>query len=94
MNLEKHRVTKGGEHVDLTVKEYELLRVLLEHAGKVVRRNALVEEVWDPNWFGSTKTVAVHMARCERSSATTGSPTYVNTFGRRVSIREPAELAQ
>jgi two-component system, OmpR family, response regulator RegX3 len=62
MNLETHRVTRGGEEVDLTVKEFELLRVLLEHAGKVVRRQRLVGEVWDPAWFGSTKTVDVHVS--------------------------------
>jgi two-component system response regulator RegX3 len=62
MNLETHQVTRGGENVELTVKEFELLRVLLEHAGKVVRRQALVGEVWDPSWFGSTKTVDVHVS--------------------------------
>jgi two-component system response regulator RegX3 len=80
MNLQTHRVTKGGENVDLTVKEYELLRVLLEHAGKVVRRNFLVEEVWDPNWFGSTKTVDVHMSALRKKLGDDpGSPTYVHT---------------
>jgi two-component system, OmpR family, response regulator RegX3 len=96
MNLETHRVTKGGEHVDLTVKEYELLRVLLEHAGKVVRRNVLVEEVWDPNWFGSTKTVDVHMSALRRKLGDDpGSPTYVHTV-RGVGFRfaSPAELAE
>jgi DNA-binding response OmpR family regulator len=46
MNLETHQVTRGGENVELTVKEFELLRVLLEYAGKVVRRQTLVGEVW------------------------------------------------
>jgi two-component system response regulator RegX3 len=96
MNLETHRVTKGSEHVDLTVKEYELLRVLLEHAGKVVRRNVLVEEVWDPNWFGSAKTVDVHMSALRRKLGDDpGSPTYVHTV-RGVGFRfaSPAELAE
>ena len=96
MNLETHRVTKAGEHVDLTVKEYELLRVLLEHAGKVVRRNVLVEEVWDPNWFGSTKTVDVHMSALRKKLGDDpGSPTYVHTV-RGVGFRfaSPAELAE
>jgi two-component system, OmpR family, response regulator RegX3 len=96
MNLETHRVTKGGENVDLTVKEYELLRVLLEHAGKVVRRNFLVEEVWDPNWFGSTKTVDVHMSALRKKLGDDpGSPTYVHTV-RGVGFRfaSPDELAE
>ena len=40
MDLETHTVTQGGEQVDLTVKEFELLRMLIEHAGQVVSRNA------------------------------------------------------
>jgi DNA-binding response OmpR family regulator len=96
MNLETHRVTKAGDYVDLTVKEYELLRVLLEHAGKVVRRTALVEEVWDPNWFGSTKTVDVHMSALRKKLGDDpASPRYVHTV-RGVGFRfaSPAELAE
>jgi two-component system response regulator RegX3 len=80
MNLETHRVTRGGEEVELTVKEFELLRVLLEHGGKVVRRQALVGEVWDPSWFGSTKTVDVHVSALRRKLGDDPSdPRYVHT---------------
>jgi DNA-binding response OmpR family regulator len=80
MNLETHRVTRGGEEVELTVKEFELLRVLLEHAGKVVRRQTLVGEVWDPSWFGSTKTVDVHVSALRRKLGDDSSdPRYVHT---------------
>jgi len=80
MNLETHRVTRGGEEVDLTVKEFELLRVLLEHAGKVVRRQTLVGEVWDPAWFGSTKTVDVHVSALRKKLGDDPSdPRYLNT---------------
>jgi DNA-binding response OmpR family regulator len=96
MNLETHRVTRGGEEVELTVKEYELLRILLEHAGKVVRRRLLVHEVWDPNWFGSTKTLDVHMSALRKKLGDDpGSPRYVHTV-RGVGFRfaSPAELAE
>jgi two-component system response regulator RegX3 len=80
MNLETHRVTRGGAEVELTVKEFELLRVLLEHAGKVVRRQTLVGEVWDPSWFGSTKTVDVHVSALRRKLGDDSSdPRYVHT---------------
>ena len=80
MNLETHRVTLGGENVELTVKEFELLRVLLEHAGKVVRRQALVGEVWDPSWFGSTKTVDVHVSALRRKLGDDpADPKYLHT---------------
>jgi len=62
LDLETHRVTRGGEAVELTLKEFELLRMLLEQAGRLVRREALIAEVWDPNWFGSTKTLDVHVS--------------------------------
>ena len=62
MHLDRHEVTSDGETVDLTVKEFEVLRMLLEHAGKVVRREQLIREVWDTSWFGSTKTLDVHVS--------------------------------
>jgi two-component system, OmpR family, response regulator RegX3 len=80
MNLETRRVMRAGEEIDLTVKEFELLRVLLEHAGKVVRRQALVGEVWDASWFGSTKTVDVHVSALRRKLGDDPSdPRYVHT---------------
>jgi two-component system response regulator RegX3 len=80
MNLDTHTVTRGGEDVELTVKEFELLRVLLENAGKLVKRDALVAEVWDPNWFGSTKTVDVHVSALRRKLGDDpASPRYVHT---------------
>src|SRR5262245_22904963 len=57
MSLDTRTVTCGGEPVDLTVKEFELLRVPLVSAGRLVKRDDLVPEVWDPNWFGSTQNV-------------------------------------
>ena len=62
MQLDRHEVTSAGKTVDLTVKEFEVLRMLLEHAGKVVRREQLIREVWDTSWFGSTKTLDVHVS--------------------------------
>ena len=62
MNLATHSVTKAGEPLDLTVKEFEVLRLLLDRAGRLVPRGELMDEVWDPNWFGSTKTLDVHVS--------------------------------
>jgi two-component system, OmpR family, response regulator RegX3 len=94
MNLDTHTVTRGDEDVELTVKEFELLRVLPENAGKLVKRDALVAEVWDPNWFGSTKTVDVHVSALRRKLGDDpASPRYVHTV-RGVGFRfaSPAEL--
>ena len=59
VNLDTRSVTKEGEPVQLTLKEFELLRMLMESAGKVVRRTDLMDEIWDPNWYGSMKTLDV-----------------------------------
>jgi two-component system, OmpR family, response regulator RegX3 len=56
----------GGEDMDLTRKEYELLVVLMTEAGAVVSRERLIDEVWDTNWFGSTKTLDVHVSSLRR----------------------------
>jgi len=96
MNLDTRIVTRDGEQVDLTVKEFELLRVLLEHAGKLVKRDDLVSEVWDPNWFGSTKTLDVHVSSLRKKLGDDpGSPRYIHTV-RGVGFRfsAPDELGQ
>ncbi|MFF9607709.1 response regulator transcription factor [Streptomyces sp. NPDC014684] len=51
-----------GEEVQLRPKEFELLVLLGRHVGKAVSRETLMAEVWDENWFGSTKTLDVTMA--------------------------------
>jgi two-component system response regulator RegX3 len=80
MDLDTHGATRAGEPLELTVKEFELLRVLLEHAGKVVRRDQLVHEVWDPAWFGSTKTLDVHISALRKKLGDDpAAPRYIHT---------------
>ena len=55
-------VTMSGEPVTLARREFELLRLLMRNAGTVLTREHLMEEVWDVNWFGSTKTLDVHVS--------------------------------
>jgi two-component system response regulator RegX3 len=80
VNLDTRTVTRDGEPVELTVKEFELLRVLLQSAGRLVKRDDLVSEVWDPNWFGSTKTLDVHVSSLRKKLGDDpGAPRYVHT---------------
>jgi len=51
-----------GEPLELARKEFDLLALLLQEAGTVVSRERLIDEVWDVNWFGSTKTLDVHVS--------------------------------
>ena len=56
----------AGEPVDLTRKEFDLLAELARNAGRVVTREDLMARVWDVNWFGSTKTLDVHVGALRR----------------------------
>jgi DNA-binding response OmpR family regulator len=55
-----------GEDLDLSRKEFDLLAELMRSAGKVVKREDLMSKVWDVNWFGSTKTLDVHIGWLRR----------------------------
>ena len=55
-----------GEELELSRKEFDLLAVLMRNAGRVVTREDLMSEVWDTNWFGSTKTLDVHIGWLRR----------------------------
>jgi two-component system response regulator RegX3 len=55
-------VTKGGATIDLTPREFDLLHLLMQNAGEVLRREFIMDEVWDPHWFGPTKTLDVHVS--------------------------------
>ena len=56
------RVFVDGAEVVLAPKEYDLLALLAEAPGAVFRRQDILEEVWDPHWYGPTKTLDVHVA--------------------------------
>ncbi|MFE2993285.1 response regulator transcription factor [Streptomyces sp. NPDC059262] len=60
------RCTLHGTDVPLRPKEFELLALLAHHAGQAVSRETLMADVWDENWFGSTKTLDVTMASLRR----------------------------
>jgi len=80
MNLDTRTVTKAGEPVQLALKEFELLRMLMEEAGRVVRRVDLMDEVWDPNWFGPTKTLDVHVSSLRKKlDDDPANPSYIHT---------------
>lgn len=61
LDLQKHEVIKGSEKIDLTFKEFELLRLLLENKGKVLSRNYLLDKIWGYEYYGETRTVDVHI---------------------------------
>jgi two-component system response regulator RegX3 len=60
------RAMLRGVELDLTRREFDLLDRLVRESGHVVRREELMSEVWDDNWFGSTKTLDMHVATLRR----------------------------
>ena len=63
LDPESHEVFVRGDPVTLPLKEFELLEVLLDNAGRVVTRDSLIDRVWGPHYVGDTKTLDVHVKR-------------------------------
>ncbi|MFD7681010.1 response regulator transcription factor [Streptomyces sp. NPDC060187] len=77
LDIPARRCSARDVEVELRPKEFELLAVLAQHVGEAVSRETLMADVWDENWFGSTKTLDVTMAGLRRrladASAATGA---------------------
>jgi DNA-binding response OmpR family regulator len=80
LDTAKHEARLDGQPLELSRKEFELLRVLMESAGSVLTREALIDEVWDMNWFGSTKTLDVHISGLRKKLGDDSKePRYIHT---------------
>ncbi|HVN51360.1 MAG TPA: winged helix-turn-helix domain-containing protein, partial [Acidimicrobiales bacterium] len=63
LNLETYQAAISGEPLDLTYMEYELLKFLSSHPGKVFTRETLLSRVWGYEYYGGARTVDVHVRR-------------------------------
>ncbi|MEX2273377.1 MAG: response regulator transcription factor [Vicinamibacterales bacterium] len=63
VNFDRHEATRAGARVDLTGKEFDVLRLLAQHRGTIVTRDRLLEEVWGYEHFPTTRTVDNHILR-------------------------------
>ncbi len=80
IDAQRHEVSVAGQRVDLTSKEFDLLYYMAIHAGKVFSREALLEKVWDYNYFGDARTVDVHIRHIrEKIEAEPSDPQYIVT---------------
>lgn len=87
LDLRAHRVRVEGREVALTPKEYDLLALLATDPGAVRTRDEILEQVWDPHWYGPTKTLDVHVASLRRKL---GDPSLIETVrGVGFRLREP-----
>lgn len=73
------RVFVEDREVALTSKEFDVLALLAQAPGEVVTRSRLMDEVWDENWYGSTKTLDVTVGRLRQKLDDAGSPDHVVT---------------
>jgi DNA-binding response OmpR family regulator len=89
VDLANYKVFVSEQPVNLTFKEFELLRFLMTNRGKVFTREALLNRVWGYEYFGGARTVDVHIRRL-RSKIETGATVYIETV-RNVGYRFPAE---
>jgi DNA-binding response OmpR family regulator len=72
IDVDARRVYAGTEEVPLTGKEFEVLNILAANRDKVVSRGRLMADVWDENWYGSTKTLDVTIGRLRQKLESVG----------------------
>ena len=79
MDRQARRVWVEDQEVGLTSKEFDLLALLDSERGTVFTRERLMDEVWDENWFGSTKTLDVTMGRLRQKLQDSTAPVQIVT---------------
>lgn len=80
INIERYEVKKRGETIDLTYREFELLKYLATQRGKIFSREHLLNKVWDYEYVGDDRTVDVTVRRLrEKIEDDPGNPTYILT---------------
>lgn len=63
LNDDEHTVSVRGEYITMPLKEFDLLRLLMVNAGRVMTRELLIDRIWGSDYFGDTKTLDVHVKR-------------------------------
>lgn len=78
--MDKHEVIKSGTKLDLTLKEFELLRLLITNKGKVLTRDFLLDKIWGYEYYGETRTVDVHVRHLrQKIEEDDSNPMYIET---------------
>src|SRR5258708_11908409 len=80
VEADARRAWLGEAEIDLTSKEFDLLSLLVAEAGKVVTREQIMRQVWDSKWWGSTKTLDIHVSWLRRKLGDDAhSPRFITT---------------
>ncbi|AYD39995.1 DNA-binding response regulator [Clostridium fermenticellae] len=81
VNFEKHDITRKGLKLDLTLKEFELLEILIKNRGKVMTRDFLLDKIWGYEYVGETRTVDVHIRHLrQKVEEDDKNPRYIETI--------------
>lgn len=81
IDIENYEVFKNQEKLDLTLKEFELLKVLAVNRSKVLSRNYLLDKIWGYEYFGETRTVDVHIRHLRKKIEDNDrNPQYIETI--------------
>ncbi len=92
VDFERHEVYVNSEKIDLTLKEFELLQILIKNKGKILKRETLLDKIWGYEYIGETRTVDVHIRYLRKKiEEDDKNPKYIETI-RGVGYRfNPAE---
>ena len=92
LNIDSHTVTKSGASIDLTVKEFELLSLLMRHKNAALSRGFLYESVWNEEYLGETRTLDSHIQRLRKKLGWADTIQTVFRIGYRLSeTKEPGK---
>lgn len=86
IGLKSRRVMVNSDEISLTPKEFDVLAYLAQEPGTVFRREAILSDVWDINWYGSTKTLDAHVASLRKKLGTPDWIESVRGVGFRLNI--------
>lgn len=78
LNVDSHEVTCEGEKIELTLKEFQLLKMLIENVGRVLTRNELLDTVWGYGYVGETRTLDMHIRSLRQKLGDSGQK-YITT---------------
>lgn len=80
LNLETREITRGSQSIDLTFKEYELLRILIEEKNRIVPRIELLDRVWGFDFMGESRTLDIHVRTLrQKLGDNADDPRYIKT---------------
>ncbi len=80
VDFARHEVCKDGQPIDMTFKEFELLKLLISNKGKVISRETLLDKIWGFDFYGETRTVDVHIRYLrQKIENDDNNPEYIET---------------